>query len=92
MTLVEVLDVALSEVDTEPLGGRNIEAPKPQSRVDGDSILVVGWVLGRSSPVITVEVVHGATVLQSVPIDVPRPDVAAAFPDADDIEVGPEWQ
>ncbi len=88
MTSVEILDVALSGLDTEHLRGRNIEAPKSQNRINGDSILVVGWVLGRSSPATTVEIVHDGTVLQSAPIDVQRPDVAAAFPDASEAEHG----
>jgi O-antigen biosynthesis protein len=80
MTSIEVLDVALSEVDPERLRGRNIEAPTTQSRIDGDTIVVVGWVLGRSSPAVTVEVVHEGKVLQSAPIDVQRPDITDAFP------------
>ena len=80
MTSIEVLDVALSEVDPERLRGRNIEAPKTQSRIDGDTILVIGWVRGRSSPAVTVEVVHESKVLQSAPIDAQRPDIVDAFP------------
>jgi hypothetical protein len=81
MTFVEVLDVALSEVDTERLRGRNIEAPKTQSRIDGDTIHVGGWVLGSSNPAVAVEVVHDGKLLQSAPIDAQRPDISDAFPE-----------
>jgi hypothetical protein len=81
MTSIEVRDIALSEVDTERLRGRYIGAPKTQSRIHGDTILVVGWILGRSSPAVTVEVVHDGKVLQSAPIDAQRPDVSDAFPE-----------
>ena len=72
--------VALSEVDPEGLRERNIEAPKSQSRIDGHTIVVVGWVLGRSSPAVTVEVVHDGKILQRAPIDTQRLDIIDAFP------------
>jgi O-antigen biosynthesis protein len=81
MALVEILDVALTELDAEQLRGRNIEVPKAESRIDSDTILIIGWVLGRSSLAPTVEVVHDGTVLQGAELDVQRPDVAAAFPE-----------
>jgi O-antigen biosynthesis protein len=81
MTLVEIVDVVKTELDAEQLQGRNIEAPKTGSRIDGDTLLVVGWALGRSSPALTVEIVHDGTVMRSAPIDVQRPDITAAFPE-----------
>lgn len=86
MTSVEIVDVALTESDAEQLRGRNIEVPKTGSRIDNDTIPIIGWVLGRSSPLVTVEVVHDGRVLQSASIDVRRPDVAAAFTDASEAE------
>jgi hypothetical protein len=83
---IEIVDVIKADLDVGKLQGRNIEVPKTGSRIDGDTIFVVGWVLGRSSPATTVEIVHDGTVLQSAPIDVRRPDVAAAFPDASEAE------
>jgi hypothetical protein len=80
MAFVEILDVALSDLDAEQLQGRNIEAPKADSRIYSDMIHGVGWVLGRSSPAVTVEGVHDGTVLQSTLIDLQRPDVTDAFP------------
>jgi hypothetical protein len=80
IALVEILDVALTELDAEQLRGRNIEFPKVDSSVDSDTMVVIGWVLGRSSPAVTVEVVHDGAVLQSAPIDVQRQDITDAFP------------
>jgi hypothetical protein len=81
MALIEIVDVALTDLDAEQLRGRNIEVPKTDSRIDSGTIPIIGWVLGRSSPAVTVEVVHNDPVLQNAPIDVQRPDVAAAFPE-----------
>jgi hypothetical protein len=80
MALIEIVDVDKAELDAEQLRGRNIEDPKPGSQVDGRAIYVAGWVLGRNSPALTVEVVHDGTIIQSAPINVRRPDIVAAFP------------
>jgi hypothetical protein len=80
MTLVEIEGVVNTELKDEHFQGRNIEAPKPGSRIDSHAIHVGGWVLGRNSPTLTVEVVHNGTVLQSTELDVPRPDIVAGFP------------
>jgi hypothetical protein len=86
MALVEILDVALSDLDVEQLQGRNIEVPKADNRIDSDAMLVIGWVLGRSSPAATVEVVHDGKVLQSAPVDAQRPDIIDAFPEVPSAE------
>jgi hypothetical protein len=86
MTLVEIVDVALAELNAEQLQGRNIEVPKTGSWIDSDAIRVAGWVLGRRSPAVAVEVVHVGTVLQSAELDVQRPDVADAFPEVSGAE------
>jgi hypothetical protein len=43
-------------------------------------INIIGWVLGCSSPAVSVEVVHEGTVVRHIPINVRRPDIAAAYP------------
>jgi hypothetical protein len=86
MSLVEILDVALTELDAEQLRGRNIEFPKTGSYLDSDTFHVVGWVLGRSSLAITVEILQDGTIVQSSPLDVQHPDIVAAFPDASGAE------
>jgi hypothetical protein len=86
MALVEILDVAVTELDAQQLRGRNIEAPKADNKIDSETILVIGWVLGRSSPAGTVEVVHDGAVLRSASVNVRRPDVAAAFPNISEAE------
>jgi hypothetical protein len=79
--LAGIVDVAFSEWGADQLRGRNIEAPKPGSRIESDTIHDGGWVLKRNSPALAVEVVHDGTVMQSEPIDVQRPDISAAFPE-----------
>ena len=81
MVSIEVAEVVKTELEAEKLQGRNIEVPKPGSRNDSDAILIVGWVLGRTSPAVAVEIVYDSTVLQSAPVNIQRPDVADAFPE-----------
>jgi glycosyltransferase involved in cell wall biosynthesis len=49
------------------------------TQVDGRSVDLAGWVLGRSSPAVGVELVHDGAVIRRVPISVSRPDVAVAY-------------
>ena len=78
-TAVEILDVS-SQPDPERLRGSYIGLPKPGSRIDNDSFYLWGWVLGRNSPAVAVEVVHEGSVLLSVPVEHHRPKVAAYWP------------
>jgi hypothetical protein len=78
--MVDIVDVTMSEIDGEHLLRRNIEAPKPRSQTKGGEFYLVGWVIGRNIPVAAVEVSYEDSSIQRVPIDVERPDVAAAFP------------
>jgi hypothetical protein len=75
------VDVVLSEVGSQQLWGHNIETPQPGSWINTHMIDITGWVLGRSSPAVTLEVVHDGTVLQSGPIDIRSPDITAVFPE-----------
>jgi glycosyltransferase involved in cell wall biosynthesis len=81
MAIVSIAEVALGEAD-ERLLGCNIEAPKPGLRTDGYEIDLTGWVLGRHSAAVAVEVVHEGSVARRAPVNVRRPDVAAAFAEA----------
>jgi len=81
MAIIEIRGIALSGPDHERLWGRNIEVPQPGSRIDGHLVDLIGWVLGRSSPAVAVEVVYEGNVLKRVPITIHRPDIEVAFPD-----------
>ena len=78
---VEVLEVSLSKLDHGRLWGRYLDYPKPQIRTEAHALQVVGWVLGKDSPATAAELVHEGRVLERVPLNHPRPDIAEAFPD-----------
>jgi len=77
---VEIVDVVLSEVGPQSCWGHNIESPQPGSWINNHTIGISGWVLGRSSPAIAVEVTSNGSVVQHASVATQRPDVAAAFP------------
>jgi peptidoglycan/xylan/chitin deacetylase (PgdA/CDA1 family) len=77
---VEIEEVSVPEPDPERLLGCHVELPKPGSR--GNAIEVAGWVLGKRSRAVAVELLSGGEVFRRLPLEVPRPDIAAAFPGA----------
>lgn len=66
--------------NTQQLWGCSIEQPAQGTQVDGRSVDLRGWVLGRQSPAVAVEAVHEGVVLCRVSVNFPRPDVAAVYP------------
>src|SRR5687767_3441984 len=82
MALVEILDVTIYRPTTEQIQGCYIDAPNSGSCSHVYAIDVMGWVLGRNSPVVTIElVVHEGTVIRSIPINTRRSDIATVYPE-----------
>jgi len=80
MPLLEVHDVRSTGEDVSgPLRGFRLETPKRGTRLDGGAIETWGWVLCRDHRPISVDFSHRGRLLRRVPVNVPRPDVAAAF-------------
>src|SRR5215203_3799401 len=83
----EIADVSSITVDlSEPLWGCHIDFPYAGAQSDTYALGIAGWALGRTLPVTGVEIVSENTVLRRVPLDVPRPDIAAAFSEVPDAE------
>jgi peptidoglycan/xylan/chitin deacetylase (PgdA/CDA1 family) len=79
-SILEIVDISSPERDPERLWGCSIEQPVQGTQVDSRSVDLAGWVLGRQSPAVAVELVHEGVVLRRVSLNFPRPDVAAVFP------------
>ena len=80
MALIEILEASKVEVDPALLWGHHIDQPKTATKTDGHRFRIAGWVLGRSSPAVAVELVHHDEVIRRLPMNDLRPDLAAAFP------------
>jgi GT2 family glycosyltransferase len=81
MGLVEIAQIVYADLDDERLWGRSIDVPKPGAVMEGRILTIAGWALGRTSRVVAVEVMHAAAVIRRVAMNLPRPDVAADYPD-----------
>jgi hypothetical protein len=83
--LVEITRV-LSDPDPELLEAAFLERPLlvaialGQETSDTYSFQLEGWVIGRRSRAVAVELTHDGKVLWQLPVEVSRPDVAAANP------------
>ena len=81
MRSIEKVDVAKSGSEDEKLHGRNVDGPKSGSQFDSDTIRVAGWIVGRSSRVSVVGIVHDGTILQKASVDVRHARAHKLFPD-----------
>ncbi len=94
---LEVLDVSADGQKGGQVKASHLDGPVVGHRVEGDSLRIVGWVVGEESPAKEVEVVSEHKVVGRAPVDVPRPGVAEQFagaPGADaagfDVELATE--
>jgi glycosyltransferase involved in cell wall biosynthesis len=79
--LIEVLEVSRTEGVLEGLRGHHLDAPKQGDVVEARAFDIAGWVLGTGAPVVAVELSEAGRVVERIPVDFLRPDVADAFPD-----------
>lgn len=59
--MIEILDVIMFRKTEEHLRGLSIDQPRLGRTGDGYALDIAGWIVGRSSPVVAVEVIIGAT-------------------------------
>ena len=78
--VVEVLSAPLAE--SQGLLAFNLDAPETGTQTDAGAVEFRGWVMGKMSPAIAVEVIHQGRVLKTIAVNVPRPDVAQTYPQA----------
>jgi len=85
MSVIEILDVSLTETVSTRLHGCNIDTA-PGSKTSGHLAQFSGWVLGRESPAVAVELLNGSNVCRRVRVNIHRPDVAAVYPGVPEAE------
>jgi hypothetical protein len=79
---LEVLDVGLSESGPSDPAKFHLDAPEPCVQPDSTTMTIVGWVVGRKSRPVKVEVISGDTTVAAAPVDVRRDGVAETYSDA----------
>ena len=94
--ILNIQEVTLiSPEDPELLWGFNIEAPAIGTKVNPSNILIGGWVIGKKSRAVKVELICNGEVIREMPVSQHRPDVAAVFsgvPLAENSGYATEWE
>ncbi len=76
---IEVVDVIKTEQLPQALLGYAIDSPS-KGHQNGGEIKVSGWVLGKNSAVVALELVSGGKVIQKTTVSNPRLDVGKRYP------------
>jgi hypothetical protein len=72
--------IKLISPQKSPLIGCALDEPKQNSTVDTSSITIAGWVIGRKSKAIEVEIVWNGQVIHSTKVSRSRPGVGKLYP------------
>lgn len=91
MALIEILDVRPHDLDRERLWGFHIDLPIRGTQIDFYAIQVGGWVVGRGSPAVAIELVHDDVPIRQDPICTLRHDVVAKYPEVSGSEKCGFW-
>jgi hypothetical protein len=79
--LIDILElINIPIIDSPGLLAFNVDGPETGTQIDADAVEFWGWVLGKESPAIAVEVVAQGRVLKTIAVSVSRPDVAQRYP------------
>jgi glycosyltransferase involved in cell wall biosynthesis len=87
VALIEFLDAALAPLDEGRVWGFHLDYPTRGTIAEAAAVEIRGWVVGRQSSAVAVEVLDNDRVIRRVPIDIRRDDVARALPAASNAHV-----
>ncbi|MCU0541858.1 MAG: glycoside hydrolase family 99-like domain-containing protein [Oscillatoriaceae cyanobacterium Prado104] len=57
----------------------NLESPKPEMQFDINCIVIAGWILPAISPAVSIEVMSNNQIIQRVPVNIKRQDIADTY-------------
>ncbi|MCL2925000.1 MAG: hypothetical protein MGF17_10360 [Trichodesmium sp. MAG_R04] len=79
--LLEIVEVIQEHQNSDLLWWHNIENPQREQRTDTYTFTFSGWVLGKNSPAVTIEIISDdGRIIKHIPVGVSRPDVAKDYP------------
>ncbi len=80
--IVKVIDVLrIAPNSCGAIHAYHLDRPKKGEYYSTQNFTFSGWILGKKSPIVRLELVANAQVIQTVLLNHPRPDVLAAYPD-----------
>ncbi|NEQ36106.1 MAG: hypothetical protein F6K40_07340 [Okeania sp. SIO3I5] len=79
---IEIVDISFSKIDSQNLLKYHIDRPKKGDKIDcyNNQIEIIGWILGKESQPVAVEILSNGKLLQKVSINKKRPGVAKTYP------------
>jgi GT2 family glycosyltransferase len=80
MVTIEILEVRYASAENSEFPRFHLDNPREGKQYRPASIEVAGWILAGSGPVV-VEVRLNGRLVDQLPVNQPRPDVAADYPD-----------
>ncbi|HZO59720.1 MAG TPA: glycosyltransferase [Solirubrobacterales bacterium] len=83
MALIDIVHVREEDRESPEIAG-SIGSPAPGSQAESSALDVEGWVFGRSTPAVAIELGDGRRVFHRAPLGDPRPGIAAEHPDVPD--------
>ena len=78
MELIKIDEVTWLSSGSDHVAGASVEVPVPGSAREEWWVAISGWVVGRSEPVTTIDVVQQDVRVASAPVEIVREDVADA--------------
>lgn len=92
-TLIQIQEVVkFHQDDVDLLWGFNIDTPNTSYKTDKYELLFAGWILGKKAQVVSIEVIHNDRVIQTIPVNYPRPDVAQTYTEASHAGTSGFWE
>ncbi|MGL5058794.1 MAG: class I SAM-dependent methyltransferase [Microcoleus sp.] len=92
-TLIQIHEVVkFYQDDVDLLWGFNIDTPNTSYKTDRYEVLFAGWILGKKAQVVAIEVIHNDRVIQTIPVNYPRPDVAQTYTEASHAGTSGFWE
>lgn len=82
MGLIEVIEITLNE--DSRLQGAYVDMPRVGLRTEAVALDLAGWVLPAHNALARLELVRDGEIIQVVPVNRERPDIAATFPSGHD--------
>jgi hypothetical protein len=83
-SLIEIIDVVKYIKQNQGLlRGFSIDKPTRDYKSNKYELLLEGWVLGTASRVVAIEIISDGLLLQHIPVDGSRPDIARKYPEAE---------
>jgi hypothetical protein len=81
LAAIEILSVSPATEMPDKLRGFSLESPTAGSSTDAFALPIRGWVLGRVSKAVEVEILHGGSVIRKTPVKEASTDVTQSYPE-----------